>query len=371
MDYGLYKGNQGEGATMVPFVDELKKKFNIKSFTVVADRGLNSKGNIDSLVKLGDNYVLSSKIRGASDDIKAQVLSEEGRISMNKVTDDGEIIDYGWYKEIHTDGPIKYDTPEYAFEEADEEKTKDLEAKLKHVKTASGKTVKSKLKRRYIITWTASRARKDKKDRERLIRKAKALVDSPSDIKAGFKRGGRSYVVVDMDPESARIDDALIAEQSKFDGIHVVETSLDAPALEVVKIYKNLWKIEDSFRHLKSSFRARPVYVRLENHVRGHFLICFLALCLHRFLEYRLKRENKKATTDQIIDGLNNALIALISPAKGIELYGTSGFNTVVKDIMSVVGLTPPLTYEEAGSLKKKMRLYRSVRDLFGSTTTS
>ena len=371
LDYGLYKGNQGEGATMAPFVDELKKKFNIKSFTVVADRGLNSKGNIDSLVKLGDNYVLSSKIRGASDDIKAQVLSEEGRISMNKVTDDGEIIDYGWYKEIHTDGPIKYDTPEYAFEEANEEKTKDLEAKLKHVKTASGKTVKSKLKRRYIITWTASRARKDKKDRERLIRKAKALVDSPSDIKAGFKRGGRSYVVVDMDPESARIDDALIAEQSKFDGIHVVETSLDAPALEVVKIYKNLWKIEDSFRHLKSSFRARPVYVRLENHVRGHFLICFLALCLHRFLEYRLKRENKKATTDQIIDGLNNALIALISPAKGIELYGTSGFNTVVKDIMSVVGLTPPLTYEEAGSLKKKMRLYRSVRDLFGSTTTS
>lgn len=172
----------------------------------------------------------------------------------------------------------------------------------------------------------------------------------------------------------------LITERQDFSSVRTGENtvrararihSLDAPALEVVKIYKNLWKIEDSFRHLKSSFRARPVYVRLENHVRGHFLICFLALCLHRFLEYRLKRENKKATTDQIIDGLNNALIALISPAKGIELYGTSGFNTVVKDIMSVVGLTPPLTYEEAGSLKKKMRLYRSVRDLFGSTTTS
>ena len=371
LDYGLYKGNQAEGATMVPFVDELKKKFNIKSFTVVADRGLNSKGNIDSLVKLGDNYVLSSKIRGASDDIKAQVLSEEGRIPMEKATEDGEIIDYGWYKEIHTDGPIKYDTPQYAFEEADEGKTRDLEAKLKHKKTASGKTVKSKLKRRYIITWTASRARKDKKDRERLIRKARGLVSKPADIKAGFKRGGRSYVLVDMDTESARIDDALIAEQSKFDGIHVVETSLEAPALEVVKIYKNLWKIEDSFRHLKSSFRARPVYVRLEDHIRGNFLICFLALCLHRFLEYKLKKENKKANTDQIIDGLNNALIALINPAKGIEFYGTCGFNAVVKDIMNVVGQMPPLTYEEAGSLRKKLRLYCAVRDLFGSTTTS
>lgn len=371
LDYGLYKGNQAEGATMVPFVDELKKKFNIKSFTVVADRGLNSKGNIDSLVKLGDNYVLSSKIRDASDDIKAQVLSEEGRIPMEKATEDGEIIDYGWYKEIHTDGPIKYDTPQYAFEEADEDKTRDLEAKLKHKKTASGKTVKSKLKRRYIITWTASRARKDKKDRERLIRKARGLVSKPADIKAGFKRGGRSYVLVDMDTESARIDDALIAEQSRFDGIHVVETSLEAPALEVVKIYKNLWKIEDSFRYLKSNFRARPVYVRLEDHIRGNFLICFLALCLHRFLEYKLKKENKKANTDQIIDGLNNALIALINPAKGIEFYGTCGFNAVVKDIMNVVGQLPPLTYEEAGSLRKKLRLYCAVRDLFGSTTTS
>ncbi len=371
LDYGLYKGNQAEGATMVPFVDELKKKFNIKSFTVVADRGLNSKGNIDSLVKLGDNYVLSSKIRDASDDIKAQVLSEEGRIPMEKATEDGEIIDYGWYKEIHTDGPIKYDTPQYAFEEADEGKTRDLEAKLKHKKTASGKTVKSKLKRRYIITWTASRARKDKKDRERLIRKARGLVSKPADIKAGFKRGGRSYVLVDMDTESARIDDALIAEQSRFDGIHVVETSLEAPALEVVKIYKNLWKIEDSVRYLKSNFRARPVYVRLEDHIRGNFLICFLALCLHRFLEYKLKKENKKANTDQIIDGLNNALIALINPAKGIEFYGTCGFNAVVKDIMNVVGQLPPLTYEEAGSLRKKLRLYCAVRDLFGSTTTS
>lgn len=371
LDYGLYKGNQAEGATMVPFVDELKKKFNIKSFTVVADRGLNSKGNIDSLVELGDNYVLSSKIRDASDDIKAQVLSEEGRIPMEKATEDGEIIDYGWYKEIHTDGPIKYDTPQYAFEEADEDKTRDLEAKLKHKKTASGKTVKSKLKRRYIITWTASRARKDKKDRERLIRKARGLVSKPADIKAGFKRGGRSYVLVDMDTESARIDDALIAEQSRFDGIHVVETSLEAPALEVVKIYKNLWKIEDSFRYLKSNFRARPVYVRLEDHIRGNFLICFLALCLHRFLEYKLKKENKKANTDQIIDGLNNALIALINPAKGIEFYGTCGFNAVVKDIMNVVGQLPPLTYEEAGSLRKKLRLYCAVRDLFGSTTTS
>ena len=64
-----------------------------------------------------------------------------------------------------------------------------------------------------------------------------------------------------------KINGALITEQSKLDGIHVVETSLEAPALEVVKIYKNLWKIEHSSRYLKSSFRVRPVFVRLEDHI--------------------------------------------------------------------------------------------------------
>ena len=65
------------------------------------------------------------------------------------------------------------------------------------------------------------------------------------------------------------------------------------------------------------------------------------------------------------------ALIALINPAKGIEFYGTSGFNSVVRDIMEVAGQTPPSIYEEAASLRKKMRLYCAVRELFDSTTAS
>ena len=166
LDYGLYRGNQAEGATMVPFVSELKKKFNVKSFTVVADRGLNSQANIDALIKLGDNYVLASKIRGASSDIQREVLSEEGRVPIQKVSEDGEILDFGWYKEIQLNGPISYESPEYVFEDGDKEKEKQLEKNLNHTKTKSGKYVKSQLKRRLIVTWTEARARKDRKDRE-------------------------------------------------------------------------------------------------------------------------------------------------------------------------------------------------------------
>ena len=61
---------------MVPFVSELKKKFNVKSFTVVADRGLNSKANIDALIKLGDNYVSSLQ------DKKAQAAIYKEKFSL-------------------------------------------------------------------------------------------------------------------------------------------------------------------------------------------------------------------------------------------------------------------------------------------------
>ncbi|WP_290146745.1 hypothetical protein, partial [Turicimonas muris] len=75
--------------------------------------------------------------------------------------------------------------------------------------------------------------------------------------------------------------------------------------------------------------------------------------------------------TDGIIRGLNRATISLINPTSGIEFYGTAGFDSTVRNIMNLVGLTPPNTYEDPSALRKKMRLYTSVKDLFSSTTIS
>ena len=116
---------------MVPFISELKKKFKVSNFTIVADRGLNSKANIDALVKLGNNYVLSSKIRGASEDIKAQVLDPEGRKPLIRTGSDGEVIEEGWYKELHVTEPILYRYPNYVFEQNDEKKLEEQLEKQK------------------------------------------------------------------------------------------------------------------------------------------------------------------------------------------------------------------------------------------------
>lgn len=71
--------------------------------------------------------------------------------------------------------------------------------------------------------------------------------------------------------------------------------------MELRDIYKGLWEIEESFKIIKSEFRARPVYLRLENHINAHFLICFVSLLLLRVLEYKL---DKKYSVNQIRDSL-------------------------------------------------------------------
>ncbi|MCD5415439.1 MAG: transposase [Clostridiales bacterium] len=49
----------------------------------------------------------------------------------------------------------------------------------------------------------------------------------------------------------------------------------DKEIRDIYKVYKGLWEIEESFKIIKSEFRARPIYLRTENHINAHFLICF------------------------------------------------------------------------------------------------
>ena len=370
LDYSLYRGDQAEVTTLIPFINELQKKFGVGKFIVVADRALNCKSNIDALVKLGHDYVISFKVRTASEDIQAQVFDPTGRTEYTKVDEQGEILDHGWYKEIITEGPIQYDYPKYSYEHDDSVKLAELTKQLNHETSASGKKVKSKLKRRYIITWSASRAAKDRKDRDRLIKKARWLISNPDKIKSSFKRGGRSFISIDIDGQSAELDKKLIEKQEKFDGIHVLETSLNTPAENVVKIYGGLWRIEDSFRHLKTQLQARPVYVRLPDHIRGHFLICYLALTILRYIEYKLNKANMHMTADQIIRALNVAQIALIKPTETWEIYATKDFGEDVHKILDLLGLQCPNAYETADTLRRKLKLYNSVKDLFNFSTT-
>lgn len=89
-----------------------------------------------------------------------------------------------------------------------------------------------------------------------------------------------------------------------YDGKWVLKTNADLPASEVVQNYKSLWQVEHVFRELKSGLEIMPVFVRTEEHVRGHIVVCFLALVLEAALQRLLKKQATSASYQEVLSDL-------------------------------------------------------------------
>ena len=363
ISYNLYRGNQGESLTMVPFIEELKKTYGVENLIVVADKGLNNTANIHCLPELSNNYVLSSKIRSASREIKEAALDPTGRVE-RLVADGNGVLSKTWFKEVTLETKVSYKYPDFAYEKSNPEEKKKLENKLKPYTTKYGNK-KGTIKRRFIITFLEKRLIKDRIDRQRLIKKAERLVANPSNFSAELKKGGKSLVSVDIDKESLTVNYERISEQELFDGMHVIETSLEEPAEEVLDIYKGLWHIESNFRVLKSQLEGRPVYVRTEDHIRGHFLCCYISLVISRLLEYKLRKRKTSIPISKIVEALNCLRTTKIKLDRLPAIYATTGISEEIKQICAALGMQVPEDYETAASLRKKLALKGELGSYF------
>jgi transposase len=154
--YELFPGNTFDGKTMVASLENIKKKFSINRVVIVADRGLNSKNNLNLIRDAGYGYIVASKIRSMGREIKEQILNNEG------YTDVGEGF---CYKVMEYENVFK-----------DENK------------------VVHRLEEHLIVSYSEKRALKDKSDRERLINKANKLLAHPASIEELFQTRGKKYL---------------------------------------------------------------------------------------------------------------------------------------------------------------------------------
>src|SRR5690625_1029958 len=166
-----------------------------------------------------------------------------------------------------------------------------------------------------LITWSLKRELKDQKDRERIVAKSKRLVESKSQMKAEMKKGGKEYVQLSlMEDDKISFNEKQLQIDEQFDGYHGIQysdTSLSAD--EILNAYQGLWKIEESFRVLKSNLEARPIFVWTEESIHGHFVLCYLALVLQRLLEYMLRKKGIDLSTEKIQDAIRSATLTQIN----------------------------------------------------------
>jgi len=213
--YELFPGNTFDGKTMVKSLENLKRRFGINRVIIVADRGLNSKGNLNLIKKAGYGYVVASKIMSMSHKIQAEIFDTNG---------------YTEFKD--TDGNVfRYKTINYVNAFTDE-------GKRKH-----------QFEENFIVSFSEKRVKKDKSDRKRLIEKAEKMLQKPESIKAASKRDGKKYLQ-DTSAKQAtwELDEDKIVQDAHFNGYYGIQTSeKNMSAVEIMDAYHTLWKIEESF----------------------------------------------------------------------------------------------------------------------------
>ncbi|MDR0287479.1 MAG: IS1634 family transposase [Clostridiales bacterium] len=275
---GIFPGNTSESITLRPAMSDIKQSYELGRLTVVADKGLNSSKNIDTIVNAGDGFVFSQILRGKKGQrYHTELFNETGWVS----NADGTY----WYK---------------LFEEEYNGKDKD------------GKTIKRK--RKVLLYWSKSEAEcAVRKRNEKLEKAAKAVKNNASVIKKGVDEYLKDNIVdrktgkLLENVKNVRTVNTEKAEaDEKFDGYFCIITSeLDYDEQKIRQVYGGLWKIEQSFRLLKSDLYARPVFVKTNEHIRAHFLICFVALLVIRIIQLHMGQ--KTLSTERIVRALNLA----------------------------------------------------------------
>lgn len=260
LDFDLFEGNVPDCKTLSPFVKAAKERHGSERAVVVADRGLNCAQNVAEATLAGDGFVFSKSVRTAAAVDKKWVISPDGYVA------EGEGF------------KIKGRTVTRRFEYVD----------------AEGDDQELSLEVREVAFWSREYAERAKHEREDMLEKARSLVKNPSAWKGRSRRGAGKYVkstaVVPETGEAAEdvleLDLAKAEADAALDGYYLIVTSETSMTDgQIVEAYRGLWRIEESFRTLKGCMSARPVFVRTPEHIRAHFLVCFVALAAVRLMQ--------------------------------------------------------------------------------------
>ena len=270
--YNLHPGNTHDSDTLIGELSRYKRDFSSERIIVVADKGINCSENIIALAAKKDGYIFSSSVRGASKEVVSWVTSTEG---WSDYTGEGAFNGEKGYRQ----------------------KSRIFERTL-YNKTDDGKRKKGpKITEKQVAFYSPKYDRRAKKEREHALAKARELIKSPGKLKAMFDRSAARYVkgiayddngeVIDTNT-TLLFDEAKLEREEALDGYYIISTSeVEMADSNIIAAYRGLWKIEESFRVIKSLLEGRPVYLTRKDRIEAHFLICFITLLITRILEHK------------------------------------------------------------------------------------
>jgi len=326
--YQLFSGNNNDCTTLLPVLKRIRREFGVGKAVVVSDKGMNTHKNAYYLANSRGGYVFSQSVRGGTKELKAYVLKESG---------------YEWVGKDYKKKSRQF-TRNAEFEDD------------------NGNTVKAKIPEKQVVFYSRDYDMKAKSDRAAAVRKAEQLVKNPDKFNKYNSHGAAKYIKhIEFDEETGEIiktksklefDKEALAEEEKYDGYYVIVTSRhDASDDWIISTYKELWRIEETFKVTKSELEARPVYVSREDHIESHFLTCFVALVIIRLLQ---KKFENKYSAERILHGLAKTCCANMEGNLFVSHYN----DDIVKEIGDVLGI----------DFRKKYRTLAEIKNIIAKT---
>ena len=324
-------GNTAETTTLKPLEDKLREKFGISKVVVCTDAGLASYEN-----RLNDHV-------GERAFITVQSLKK-----LEKYLQEWALLTTGW-KLVNFQGKNgpELSEDEYDLTQLDPKKYADaLFCRERWIKTKLSKTGEG-LEQRLIVTFSFKYRDYLRHTRENQIARAQEIINKGSAGKLGKSQNDpKRYIKQEnctADGELAGIqtfslNQEMIDQEALFDGFYGICTDLEDAAPEIIQLNGGRWIIEDCFRITKTDFEARPVYLQRDDRIKAHFLTCFLALLLYKYLEKKVNRGGRHFSPAEIIDTLKDMNFIAVSGEGYIptytrtdltnNLHGSAGFRT-------------------------------------------
>ena len=292
--FSLFPGNANEQTSLKPLEKKLLEDFGCRKFIYCSDAGLGSE-SIRKYNHMGERaYIVTQSIKKLKKEEKEWALNPQG------------------FKRVYDNTPVDI--------------TK-LPADDKGLYYKDEPYTTKKLHQRLIVTYSPEYALYQKSIRDKQVERAQKMLDSGNTKKSRKNPNDPARFIgkmaVTKEGEAADIqhylDENKISEEARYDGLYAVCTDLlDDEVGDILKVSEGRWQIEECFRIMKTDFSARPVYLQNENRIKAHFLICFLALTIYRFLEKKLKY---KYTCEELLDTLKAMNFAEIQEQGFIPLY--------------------------------------------------
>ena len=275
--FTVFPGNENEQPTLIPLEKKILKDFGLSKFIICTDAGLASYANRKFNNRSDRSFVVTQPLKRLKAHLREWALDPKG---------------------FHLNGSVE----DYDVSKIDEVIHRDNVFFKERWINENG------IEQRLIVSYSPKHKHYQREIRNRQIERASRIID-------GSKRRGHNpnsperfinEMQITIDGEIAEkstldLDEKKIAEEESYDGFYAVCTTLEDDISAIIKINKCRWEIEESFRIMKSEFRARPIYLQKDQRIRAHFMTCFISLIVFRLLEKRL---GERFTVSEIISSL-------------------------------------------------------------------